>query len=389
MSAATANPSAPSNLRAELRAWLERYPPPRVVGAADADDAARLRAWQRDLAADRWVGIHWPVEYGGRGASPVELVAYHEEMANAEVPPLLGRAGISLVGPTLMVHGTDAQRARWMSRILSGDDVWCQLFSEPDAGSDLASLRTTATLIDDHYIVSGRKVWSSYAEFADWGIALCRTDPNAPNHRGISMIAIDMRSAGVEVRPLRQMTGDHEFCEVVLDRVVVERANLIGPEHDGWRVANTTLANERGASFIWREQLLLERALRRLAELVEERGVANDPTVRQAIAAVHGDVQILAWWNRATLAALARGGEIGLESSLVKLHWAGVSQRLAALSLRVLGAHALVTDDDEGPGAWVHSFLATRANSIMGGTSEIQRTIIGERLLGLAREPRA
>jgi alkylation response protein AidB-like acyl-CoA dehydrogenase len=353
------------------------------------DDAERLRTWQRELADAGWVGIHWPVEYGGRGASPTELVAYHEEMTRAGAPPLLGRAGITLVGPTLLAHGTEDQRARWMARILSGDDIWCQLFSEPDAGSDLASLRTSAVRCGESYIVSGRKIWSSYAQFADWGIALCRTDPEAANHRAISMIAVDMHSPGVEVRPVRQMTGDQEFCEVRFEDVTVHRTNLIGPEHHGWDVANTTLANERGASFIWREQMLLERAFRRLCDVARQRDQAGDAVVRQAIARVHIDLQLLTWWNRSTLASLARGQEVGVESSLVKLHWAGVSQRVSELSLRLLGASALAAPETDDHAVWMQSFLATRANSIMGGTNEIQRTIIGERVLGLPREPRA
>ena len=261
--------------RAELRAWLAAHPPPALETAATPAEAEVMRAWQRTLHADRWVGVHWPVEHGGRGASPAQTAVYNDELARAGAPPLLGRVGISLVGPTLMPHGTDAQRREWMPRILNGDDVWCQLFSEPDAGSDLAALTTRADRRGDSYVVNGQKVWSSYARFANWGIALVRTDPATTNHRGISMLAIPMTAPGVEVRPLRQITGADEFCEVFLADVEVPAANRIGPEGEGWRVANTTLANERGASFIWREQVLHEVAMERLIAACARREIGR------------------------------------------------------------------------------------------------------------------
>ena len=350
-----------------------------------------MRQWQRTLHAGRWVGVHWPVEHGGRGASATQVAAYNEELARAGAPPLLGRAGVTLVGPTLMAHGTDDQRARWMPRILAGDDVWCQLFSEPGAGSDLASLSTRGEKCGSVYRVSGQKVWSSYATFADLGIALVRTDPAAAPHRGISMLAIPMDAAGVEVRPLRQMTGDLEFNEVFLDDVVVPVENLIGPEHAGWRVANTTLANERGASFIWREQVLQQLAIESLTRTSVRAGATRDPRVRQQLARSWIDGQIFRLHNARTLGRIARGEEIGSESSVVKLFWAGMSQRLAETALSVLGPGSLLMPGDENAvdgGRWSRAFLSTRANSIMGGTSEIQRNIIAEQILGLPREPR-
>ncbi len=367
-------------LRAELRAFLEAHPPPAVDVVTTRADADALRAWQRELHADRWVAIHWPVEYGGRGASVAQVAIYHQELARAGAPPLLGRAGITLVGPTLMAHGTEEQRARWMPRILGGDDVWCQLFSEPGAGSDLASLTTRATKHGDVYRVRGQKVWSSYATFADMGIALVRTDAGGDRHRGISMLAIPMHAPGVDVRPLRQITGECEFNEVFLDDVEVPVDHLIGPEHDGWRVANTTLANERGASFIWKEQVLHELAIEALAKECGRRGVTSDPTVRQRLARSWTDVELFRLHNVRTLERLARGEELGAESSLVKLFWATISQRLADTAVALLGEDALLV-----PNRWANALLATRANSIMGGTSEIQRNVIGERVLGLPR----
>ena len=366
--------------RAELRGWLAEHQPPAVAVATTRAEAEELRTWQRTLHAHRWVGVHWPVEYGGRGASLRQVAIYNEELARAGAPPLLGRVGVTLVGPTLMTHGTEAQRARWMPRILGADDVWCQLFSEPDAGSDLAALSTRAVKTASGYRVSGQKVWSSYATFADTGIALVRTDPEAPPHRGISMLAISMDAPGVEIRPLRQMTGEPEFNEVFLDDVEVPIDALIGPENAGWKVANTTLANERGASFIWREQVLHELAINELLQTCEKRGLAGDERVRQQLVRSWIDVELFRLHNARTLDRLARGEELGAESSIVKLFWAGCSQRLAETATDVLGMDALTGDNE-----WGRRLLTTRANSIMGGTSEIQRNIIGERVLGLPR----
>jgi alkylation response protein AidB-like acyl-CoA dehydrogenase len=350
-----------------------------------------MRSWQRTLHADGWVGVNWPVEYGGRGASLTQLAIYNEELARAGAPQILGRAGVSLVGPTLVAHGTDAQRRRWMPRILAGDDVWCQLFSEPDAGSDLASLATRAVRRGDTYVVTGQKVWCSHARWADWGIALARTDPTAARHHGISMLAIPMAAAGVGVRPLRQMTGDSDFNEVFLDDVEVPAENRIGPEHEGWRVANTTLANERGATFVWKEQLLQAVAVRDLWTCCRRRGRLTDPLLRQRLAQAWIETEIFRLHNARTLARLGRGEELGTESSLVKLWWATTSQRLAETAIGALGPDALLSPEDPRAldrGRWSQRLLATRANSIMGGTSEIQHTIVGERLLGLPREPR-
>jgi alkylation response protein AidB-like acyl-CoA dehydrogenase len=379
-----------AELRDELRSWLRDHPPPDVEVAATVEDADALRAWQRTLASGRWVGIHWPVEYGGRGATLAQVAAYNQELARAQAPQILGRAGVSLVGPTLMAHGTETQRRQWMPRILSGDEIWCQLFSEPDAGSDLAALSTRAEKRGGVYAVTGQKVWSSYARFAEWGIALVRTDPDSPRHAGISMLAIPMTAKGVEVRPLRQITGESEFNEVFLDGVEVPVENLIGPENEGWRVANTTLANERGASFVWKEQVLQEVAFDLLVNACARAGRLGDPLVRQRLAQARIEVEIFRLHNERTLGRLARGAEIGSESSLVKLFWAGMSQRLHDTAVAVLGPDALLVAGDEGSidrGRWVRELLATRANSIMGGTSEIQRNVIGERLLGLPREP--
>jgi alkylation response protein AidB-like acyl-CoA dehydrogenase len=377
--------------RDELRAWLREHPGPQVDIATTRDEADALRAWQRTLHEGNWVGIQWPVEYGGRGASPSQIAIYSEELARADAPPLIGRGGVSLVGPTLMTHGTEEQRRRWMPRILAGDDVWCQLFSEPGAGSDLAGLTTRAEKHGGCYVVNGQKVWSSYAQFADWAIALVRTDPSAPNHRGISMLALPMTATGVEVRPLRQITGKSEFNEVFLDDVEVPVGNLIGPENEGWRVTSTTLANERGASFVWKEQVLHEVAMDRLMAACASRGRLGDPHVRERLMRSWIEVEIFRLLNARTRTRLARGEPLGPESSIVKLFWAGLSQRLYDTAIVVLGPDALLMSEDDqaiDDGRWPLGMLASRATSIMGGTSEIQHNIIGERLLGLPREPK-
>ena len=361
--------------RAELRAWLAEHP------AATGDDAETLRDWQRALHAGGWVGVHWPVEYGGRGASAAQAAIYNEELARAGAPPLLGRVGVTLVGPTLMTHGTEQQCSRWMPRILGADDVWCQLFSEPGAGSDLAALSTRAVRHGNVYRVTGQKVWSSYARNADLGIALVRTDPDAPAHKGISMLALPMDAPGVDVRPLRQITGDAEFNEVFLDDVEVPLDNVIGRENEGWRVANTTLANERGASFIWREQVLQEEAVDALRA-----DRTSSAVTRERLTQSHIDAELFRLHNTRTLARLARGDDLGAESSIVKLFWAETSKRLYETATDLAGSGALLTEGSRA--RWGRGLLATRANSIMGGTSEIQRNIIGERILGLPREPR-
>ncbi len=325
--------------RAELRAWLAEHTPPTIELATTPEEADVMRAWQRTLHDGRWVGIHWPVEYGGRGASPAQTAIYNEELARAGAPPLLGRVGISLVGPTLMPHGTEEQRRRWMPRILDGDDVWCQLFSEPDAGSDLAGLTTRADKHDDVYVVNGQKVWSSYARFANWGIALVRTDRSATNHRGISMLAIPMTATGVDVRPLRQMTGESEFNEVFFDNVEIpaelphrSRARgLAGREHD---------ARQRTRRFVHLAASRCCTSSRWSTSPRRARGGAASPTriVRQRLAQSWIEVEIFRLHNARTLARLARGEELGAESSLVKLFWANMSQRLLRHRGRRAGA---------------------------------------------------
>jgi alkylation response protein AidB-like acyl-CoA dehydrogenase len=365
---------------AEIRAWLEAHldlPP--AFDSLD-DEIAWGRAWQAKLAADRWIGIHWPAEYGGRGASPVEVALYNMEYARSRALQPVNRVGINLAGPTLLAHGTDEQKSRWLPRILDAAEIWCQLFSEPGAGSDLASLATRATPVDGGWSLSGQKVWTSYAQYARWGIALVRTDPDAPKHRGISYVVVDMQAPGIEIRPLVQITGEAEFNEVFFDDVFVPEDHLVGGLHEGWAVANTTLAHERGTSFPFKEQVVHEVHLDELYGMAAAAGRLDDVEVSDALAQAFVELRLLRLDNWRTLSRLAGGVAPGAESSITKLRWTDMTQHLSETALTVVGPDAARL------GKWSRQWLWSKAASIAGGTSEVQRTIIGERLLGLPRE---
>jgi alkylation response protein AidB-like acyl-CoA dehydrogenase len=369
--------------RAELRAWLQANVPREQAPTSLEGEAAFLTAWQRRLHEGGWTAVHWPREYGGRGASLAEQAIFQEEMARARAPQMMNRVGINLVGPTLIAHGTEAQRRRYLPPILSCDEIWCQLFSEPNAGSDLASLRTRAEPDGDVFRVSGQKVWTSYAQFASFGILLARTDPVAPQHRGISCFIVDMRSPGITIRPLRQLTGSAEFSETFFDGVAVPRENLIGAENDGWKVATTTLAHERGTAFPFKEQVLHKIYVDELADLLRRLGGQHDPVLRQRYAARFIDVEIMRLHNCRMMTRLSRGELPGAESSLVKLFWADLTHALNELAMEVIGPGSQLPDSSDKP--WHHRFLWSLCGSIAGGTSEIQRNIIATRLLGLPR----
>jgi len=372
----------------EVREWLAAHVevPPRFENIADEVEFGRT--WQAQLAADRWVGIHWPVDYGGRGASPVQVAIFNMEYARSRALQPINRVGINLAGPTLLAHGTEEQKQRWLPSILTAGEIWCQLFSEPDAGSDLASLKTRAERIDDGWLLSGQKVWTSYAQFARWGICLARTDPDVPKHKGISYLVVDMQSPGIEVRPLVQLTGDAEFNEVFLDEVFVPDDQLVGALHNGWAVANTTLAHERGTAFPFKEQVVHEVYLDELWQLAAARDELDDVDIADALAQSFVDLRVLRLHNWRTLSRLTKGIEPGPESSVTKLAWSDMSQALSARALDVVGAASPLwwgADDNPGLGFWQRQWLWSKAASIAGGTSEVQRTIIGERMLGLPR----
>jgi len=385
--------AAEEAFRAEVQAWLRANLPGGGERDFDrlVDEVAFLRDWQRRLHDARWVGIHWPREYGGRGASVVEHYLLQEELAAARAPEIINRIGVNLVGPTLIAHGTDEQKRRFLPPILPADELWCQLFSEPGAGSDLTALRTRAERRGDGWVVSGQKVWTSYAQFARWGILLARTDPAAPKARGISYFICDMQAPGVTVRPLRQMTGSEEFNEVFLEDVFVPRGHLVGAENAGWAIANTTLAHERGTS---PRQLVIHRML--LEDLVrlarEGAGGApprrHDPVLRQRVAQHWIEVEITRLNNWRTLTRLQRREPLGPESSFVKLFWSEVSQRMHDTLMDMLGPLGLCWQP--GPhavagGRLARSYLYYRAATLFAGTSEIQRNILAERVLGLPR----
>ena len=347
------------------------------------------RRWQSRLSAAGYVGVTWPVTHGGRGADAVFSFIVQEELARARAPELVGRIGVNLVGPCLLAHGTDAQKQRWLPSILNAEQLCCQLFSEPDAGSDLASLRTRAEPADGGWHLHGRKVWTSYAQFAHWGLCLARTDPDAEKRAGITALMVDMRAPGVEVRPLRQLTGESDFNEVVLDGVFVADDQVIGAVDAGWSVATSVLAGERGTNP--RQLVIHAQLLDELVRLASQRGLADDPRTAQDLAQAFVEVRLFQLQNWRTLSKHAHGRQPGSETATAKLYWSEMSQRLHAAAMRVLGEAApLWRDAHDNPagGRWQRSWLYYRAASIFAGTNEIQRNLIGERTLGLPREPR-
>jgi len=373
-----------ARFRAALRTWLAAHKPKRAErvphdDASLADEFEFLKRWQRTLHDAGYVGLLWPKDYGGHGAPPVQQAILNEELARVRAPQLLNRVGINNAGPTLIAHGTEAQKQRLLPPILSGEEMWCQLFSEPGAGSDLAAVRTKAERDGDVFRVTGQKVWTSYAQFSKWAILLARTDA-AAKHKGITYLILDMQSPGITIRPLTQITGSTEFSEVFLEDVAVPVANVIGAVNAGWEIAMTTLAHERGTGFAFKEQVLQRIALDDVRARAGETGRTGDPIVRQAIARAHVDVEIMRLLNCRTLTRLERGLEPGPESSIVKLFWASLTQRIHDLALAVEGPAAVRSD-----GRWPQAFLWSRVSSIAGGTSEVQANIIAQRLLGLPR----
>jgi alkylation response protein AidB-like acyl-CoA dehydrogenase len=382
-------------LRAECRSWLEaNLPweygtglPPRH--ASLDDEVAFGRDWQRRLAEGRWVGVTWPEAYGGRGAGALTHYVVQEELARARAPELVGRIGVNLVGPTLLAHGTVDQRRRWLPGILRADVMFCQLFSEPGAGSDLASLATRARRSggDHGWVVDGQKVWTSYAQFADWGLCLARTNPDVRKQAGISAFAVDMHAPGVEVRSLRQITGESDFNEVFLSEVFVPDDCLIGEVDDGWRVSASTLAHERGTNP--RQLVIHSQHLDEMLRVAAYRGAFEDAHTAQRLAQAFVEVKLFQLHNWRSLSRLEAGQPIGPEGSALKLYWSEMSQRLHRLALDVLGPAAPLgagATDNPGDGEWQRSWLYYQAASIFAGTNEIQRTIVGERVLGLPRE---
>ena len=372
----------------EFRSWLDaNLDLPPSFDSFD-DEIAWGRTWQAKLAADRWVGIHWPSEYGGRSASPVQVAIYNLEYGRSRALQLVNRTGVNLAGPTLLAHGTEEQKARWLPSILDAAEIWCQLFSEPEAGSDLAGLRTTATPVEGGWVLTGQKVWTSYAQYSRWGICLARTDTELPKHKGISYLVVDMEADGVEIRPLRQITGDHEFNEVFFTDAFVPENHLIGGLNNGWAVANTTLAHERGTTFPFKEQVVHEVFLDDLYRQADAAGTLDDPAVAEALVDSFVELRVLRLHNWRTLSRLAKGIEPGPESSWIKLAWTDMTQHMATTALDLCGPAAPLwrgAADLPGDGKWQRQWLWSKAGSIAGGTSEVQKNIVSERILGLPR----
>jgi alkylation response protein AidB-like acyl-CoA dehydrogenase len=385
--------------REATRRWLQANVPGEEPATLDA-----RRAWHRQLYDAGYVGMGWPVAYGGRGATPLQQAIVADEMARAGAPAPINPLGIAIVGPTIIVHGTEVQKHRYLRKILAAEELWCQLYSEPNAGSDLASLRTRAEDRGDHFVVNGQKIWTSGGPIADWGLLLARTDTAVAKHKGISCFLISMRQPGVEVRPLRQITGSAHFSEVFMTDARVEKADVVGRLGQGWEIAQTTLSYERGGNSLARvtryaaafHQLLRAvRALRRGG-----RPLLEDPAVRGKLGRIYADLEVQRYAALRILSALEKGESPGAAASITKLSYSEFEKRYHELVQEILGPWAqTIHSDVDGftgvdtssgePGTWATAFLWSRAGTIYAGSSEIQKNIIGERVLGLPKEARA
>jgi len=387
------------SFRNEVRSWLASHVPATLKGRgfaasrADRAQVDQLRSWQRALHGAGYVGLDWPLEYGGRGASIMEQIILYEEMSRAQAPQPVNRGGLSMLGPTLMKHGTPPQRERHLTKILTAEEIWCQGFSEPNAGSDLANLQTRAVLDGDHYVINGQKVWTSMAHVAEWGFFLVRSDPNAAKHKGITFILVDMKTPGISIRPLTQITGEAEFNEVFLDNVRVPATNVVGKVNEGWGVALTTLAYERDVLTMIRH-ISLRTALERLVALArrtKKNGgtAADDPVLRQKIAGLTIAERCLQLNGYRSLTRILKGQAPGPEGSTSKLFWSQVDQDLAEIATEVIGPFSQIKGGSEwapDEGQWEFYCLLARGSGIRAGTSEILRNILGERVLGLPKD---
>ncbi len=386
--------------RARVRAWLAENAPREPL-----DNVRQKKAWHRKLYDAGYLGMGWPKAYGGQDARPIEQAIVVEEMARASAPGSINWAGLGLVGPTLIHHGTDEQRERYLRNILLGNEVWCQLYSEPNAGSDLAALQCRADVDGDEFVVNGQKIWTSTAPEADMGILLVRTDRQAPKHQGISYLIVDMHQPGIEVRPLRQITGiADEFAEVFFTNVRVPADNLIGEMNTGWRIAQTTLSYERGGDTMG-IVARLQQSFDRLLQIVSTTGhdgtkPLDDPLIRQKLGQMMAEIEVLRYSSLRILSTLEKGGHPGAESSISKLHYSELDKRLNTLILEILGPYGQLmedvpadyeysTDDRGEHGSWPYLFMLPFAETIYAGSSQIQKNIIGERVLGLPKEVRA
>lgn len=383
--------------REQARAWLEaNRPPSDARGEEPRERRAFDMAWQRKMFDAGWAGINWPTEYGGRGASLMEQVIWYEEFARADAPePTTLFVGLKHGGPTLMACGTEEQKAFHLPKILKGEVLWCQGFSEPGAGSDLAALQTRAVIDGDDLVITGQKIWTSFGDIADYQELLVRTDPDAPKHKGISWVICPMDAAGMEIRPIRTIAGHEEFCEVFYDEVRIPRANVVGEINDGWRVAMSTLSFERGTAFL-AEQVRLARVVDELVRLARETPLAGgsqrqvaieDDEIARRLALFRAEVEALRAMTYRSVSRTARTGMPSAEGSLIRLYFSELQQRVHGLAMEIVGPSALDWSDagSAGRGSWVFHYLLSYSATIAAGTKEIQRNIIGERILGLPR----
>ena len=385
--------AAEEAFRADARAWLEANVPrgPRPAGVDLRERRDYDLAWQRRMFEGGWAGVSWPREFGGRGASLMEQVIWYEEYARAGAPEITTTfVGLNHAGPTLIACGSEEQKAYHLPRILRGDVVWCQGFSEPNAGSDLASLQTRAVVDGAELVVSGQKIWTSFGNVAEFQELLVRTDPEAPRHRGISWVICAMDSPGIDIRPITTLTGDQHFCEVFYDEVRIPLRNVVGQLHDGWRVAMATLGFERGTAFL-SEQIRLARRLEDLAALARSvpgpragRAIDDDEIGRR-LALVRAEVAALRAMTYRSVSLAVRTGVPGAEASIIRLFFSELVQRIDLLALDILGPAAVERCEGSPAARWADSYLAGLSQTIGGGTKDIQRNIIGDRVLGLPR----
>ncbi|MEA2347636.1 MAG: hypothetical protein QOG62_1423 [Thermoleophilaceae bacterium] len=370
--------SSEEAFRDELRSWLEaNNPGPEPPGDDDGFDF-RVE-WQKKVFEAGWAGVSWPKEYGGRGATLVEQAIFTEEIVRAEAPQLANVLALAMGGPTVIAHGDEEQKERYLPPILSAEEIWCQGFSEPESGSDLASLKTRAVKSNGGWTVTGQKVWTTFAHKAKWCMLVARTDQDVPKHKGLTYFLMDMEQEQVQVRPLVQITGEAEFNELFIEEAYIPDENVVGGVGNGWMVAITTLMHER-ATLAFGLQASVQILMRRLKELVEERGLADDPVVRQRVGQLQIEAQILKLNAYRGLTAIMKTGVPGPEGSLGKWHWSEVNQSLTEAAMEILGPDAPLKESD-----WSYPFLRARANSIEGGTTEILKNIVAERVLGLPR----
>ena len=365
--------------RDELRAWFADHPATDPPGRDEDALYAWRRDYQRQMAADGWAAVHWPVEYGGRGATLTQSAIFFEELSRAGAPLPANVLGLLLAGPTIMVWGTPEQKERYLHPILTAEEIWCQGFSEPEAGSDLASLKTRAVRDGDDWVVTGQKVWTSGAQWAKWCMLVARTDTEAPKHKGLTYFLMDMEQEAVQVRPLRQITGEPEFNELFIEEARIPDANVLGGVGNGWKVALTTLMNER-AGLGFSLQVRLRHLLDRLVAEADRRGLLEDPVVADRLGDLHLRTETLRLTAYRGLTAIEKYGQPGPEGSLLKWIWSDTNQQLTQLAADVVGPDALASG-----GSWSYELLRARGNSIEGGTTEILKNIIAERVLGLPK----